>query len=290
MTKILFHHIPKTAGTALVRHARAVFGDRVHDGRYDEQVCDAAILDERFTFYHGHFTRGFVLRFRRLVPDALVFTFVRHPFNRLLSQYYNWSDPVRVGRELDVVSAASGETETVRRLRAKFEHVIFGMSLSGFLLSEDPDINQVTNNLQAQYMTLVEAKPDHVRFHAASINAVTFYDFIGVQELYEPCLRILELKCGLPGGSLGGSVRENANDINKTNGRYVVSASEMRLIEARSVYDLALYHVCYALLLKEHGAWLPHPAADVDAIVGLPQIATLPARRPAAPGELPALL
>ncbi len=273
MRKILFHHIPKTAGTSLVSRAMAHFGDRVHHGRYDDQVCDDAILDRRFDFYHGHFTRGFVLRFRHLVPDAMIFTFVRHPFARTLSQYYNWTDRLRVLRELDVVAATSGETEALNRLRAKFETKIFDMSLERFLRSNDADVLQASDNLQAQYMTVVEAaRPDHERFHTAALDAVSFYDFIGVQELYEPCLRILEAKCDLPNGRLGGNARENEGSNGKAEGRYRVSRRELRLLERRNVYDLALYHACYALLLKQHGDWLPPSASDLDRTVPLPEV------------------
>lgn len=278
MRKILFHHIPKTAGTSLIRHAKAHFAERTHDGRYDDQVSDEAMLDERYEFFHGHFTRGFVLRFRALNPDATIFTFVRHPFNRTLSQYYNWTDRQRVGRELDVIAVNSDAIDPVQRLRRKFETTIFDMSLEAFLRSNDADVLQASCNLQAQYMTLVEAKPDHARFHTAALNAASFYDFIGVQELYEPCLRILEAKCGLPTGCFGGEARENASERGKTQGRYRISQRELHLLERRNVYDLGLYHTCYALLLKQYGTWLPAEALDLDRLFALPTVAETPSR------------
>lgn len=281
MRKILFHHVPKTAGTSLISRFSAQLDDHVHNGRYDDQVDDAAILDDRFAFYHGHFTRGFVLRFRHLVPDATIFTFLRHPFNRTLSQYYNWTDRKRVARELDLVAAVSGPG--VEALRRKFERKIFDMSLQAFLKSRDADVLQAVNNLQSQYMTLVEAKSNHERFHPAATSAIAFYDFIGIQELYGPCLRILEAKCDLPAGCLGGGERENTSDYAKSEGRYTVTPCELTLLERRNVYDLALYHACYALLLKQYGDWLPAHASDIERVVALPFVQAAPL----ASGQMP---
>lgn len=284
--KILFHHIPKTAGTSLVAQARWYFGgDHVHAGRYDGQVDEAAILDPRFSFYHGHFTRRFVLNFRRLVPDALIFTFLRHPFNRTLSQFHNWTDPLRVRRELDVIEAASGPSETLRRLREKFEGTIFAMSLEEFLRSDDPDIVQATDNVQSRLMSASDAEMPHLRLGNSAVDAIGFYDFIGVQEHYGACLRILEKRCGLPVGCLGGARRDNASDYAREGDRYRVTAAEMHWLERRNAYDLALFTTCYALLLKQYGDWLPEDAADLLRHIDPPAVVGSRESRPAMPAS-----
>ncbi len=287
MAKILFHHIPKTAGTSLIERAQEVFGSRVCEGRYDDQVSEAQIRDDRLTFYHGHFSRRFVLRFRSLAPDAIIFTFVRHPFNRTLSQYHNWTDRARVLRELSVIAAASGSTRQLRALRDKFEDTILSMSLESFLTSHDPDVLQATDNVQAQYMTLADAKPNHLRFHAAATNAIGFYDFIGLQELFSPCLRLVEAKCGLPAGTFGGEARANDSDYAKVAGRYRVTSREMALLEGRNVYDLAVYSVCHALLLKLYGEWMPAAAFEFDRLVDLPEVVEIPRRGGALAPSMP---
>lgn len=82
----------------------------------------------------------------------------------------------------------------LQRVRDKFEDKILGMSLESFLRSRDPDVLQGSDNVQCQYVVLASTKPPHLRFIDAAVNAVGFYDFIGLQEFYEHCLRIVEVR------------------------------------------------------------------------------------------------
>ena len=267
--KILFHHLPKTAGTALIAHAAKVFGAGMCPARYDHDLSDGMIRGD-YLFYHGHFSQEAVARFRTLVPDAIIFTFLRHPFARVLSQFHNWTDRAKVDRELDLIgSGARHDAGHLASLRHKFETTIFAMSLEDFLRSDDPDIRPVAHNLQAQYLTAYEALAAR-RLQKAVPNAFFTYDFIGLQELYEPCLRIVESKCGIARDALGGTVRVNTRGSSESGtGAYTITVEQCRMLEQSNAYDLAVFLAVYGDLYRTYGDALPSPCFDMLEMAGI---------------------
>jgi hypothetical protein len=106
MRMILSVHIAKTAGTAfrdvLSRSYAADqivfdFDDRIFDpaspfnrdpGLWRRQADDfIQILGSSVRIIHGHFS---AVKYREHFADALWITWLRHPVNRLLSQYFHW--------------------------------------------------------------------------------------------------------------------------------------------------------------------------------------------------------
>lgn len=251
MAKILFHHLAKTAGTSLIENLEQLFAGHVCDARYDHELSENMMCDENFRFYHGHYSFRAVRRFKELNPDAFIFTFVRHPFNRVLSQYYNWIDRDRVLWELDAVAARSGPNDLFVARRTKFERMIFGANLDEFLDNDDPDILEVTYNHQAGYTSDDAAPGIPTRLTSAVGNILSFYDFVGIVELYEDCLRILELKLGLDPGATGGSYRTNTNDHVKQAGRYRVTEKQFASLVAKNGYDMALHAAAFTRLMKD---------------------------------------
>lgn len=266
--KILFHHIPKTGGTSLIEHAYDKFPSMVCNARYDPELTDDLIDDDQLIFFHGHYSHATVRRFRIRHPDAFIFTFLRHPFARVLSQYHNWIDRERVERELSQIKIVQGENPDLTRLQERFESLIFDMSLDEFLNSDDDDITHVVANLQAQYMTEY-GEPTYHRYQRSIPNAMMYYDFIGLQEFYGPCLRIIEAKCGLPLESLGGDRRSNTSDAAKLAGTYEIDATQVQIIERRNAYDLSLFYTVFAELYRNYGASLPPLNADIEGLTGI---------------------
>lgn len=271
MKKILFHHIPGTGGPGLASSLASYYGQQVCPARYDHQITREMMENDEFVVFHGHFTRTTVELFREACPAAFVFTFVRHPFNRTISQYYQWTDRDHVRRELSVIDMRSPDLENRRALRAKFEETIFHLSLDDFLLSNDPDVNQVVDNLQSQYFTRREC-PHYRRFNRAPLNALQTYDLVGVQELYGSCLRIVEAKLGLPPGTLDDEANVDADGPTDDRGLYLITPAQMALLECRTSYDLSLFHLCYCTLLRDHGGLLPVGAQDIDGLARLPVV------------------
>ncbi|ROU03409.1 sulfotransferase family 2 domain-containing protein [Histidinibacterium lentulum] len=92
----VFAHIPKTAGTALghafdFSSARRVFWDYDPEYRYARAVQpeiseNIGFIGSYYRVIFGHF---FVTKYRTLLPDAVYLTCIRHPVDRVVSQYYH---------------------------------------------------------------------------------------------------------------------------------------------------------------------------------------------------------
>jgi hypothetical protein len=100
---LLSVHIPKTAGTSFWNTLRDVYGERVlwHNNDWvevggpeaiarrerhrAELVGDPAIFAQRFDALHGHYSAR---KYLGAFPDARLVTFVRDPFQHVLSCYW----------------------------------------------------------------------------------------------------------------------------------------------------------------------------------------------------------
>lgn len=272
MAKVLFHHLAKTAGTTLIESLQRVFEGSVCGARYDHELTDEIMIDDNTKFYHGHYSFNKVSRFRNINPDAFIFTFVRHPFNRVLSQYYNWTDQARVLSELDAVRERSGENALFDERREKFENIIFNMTLDDFLASEDEDIREVTFNHQAAYVTDETEFRPALRLVSAVSNIVHFYDYVGVMELYEPCVRILELKLCIAEGAAGGFPAKNINVGGKADGYYATTEAQLSTLAALNGHDMALHAAAYTRLVKDHADFLPGTLEKFPTLLAMPII------------------
>lgn len=79
----LFLHIPKTAGTSIIKMVAPYYGESLisHGDYSGKQPGDV----ENIAFVSGHFGYSFA---RPLMPSRVSFTFLREPRERILSFYY----------------------------------------------------------------------------------------------------------------------------------------------------------------------------------------------------------
>jgi hypothetical protein len=117
-------HIPKTAGTSLAYvfdygSGRRIFYDYADD--YSNAMMDnlawwqryKPFLEAKFDFIHGHF---FYRKYADLFPDASYITCLRHPVDRIISQFNHvyfernpddWQYKAIVENDLDVADFAT---------------------------------------------------------------------------------------------------------------------------------------------------------------------------------------
>lgn len=272
MRKILFHHLAKTAGTSLIGEFRKLFPGRVCEARYDMELTPELMVDPSFVFYHGHYSFEKILEFKAFHQDTFVFVFIRHPLNRVISQYYNWVDPKRTRNEYEaIMKRRSVSEELICAKIANFEEEIFHLSLSDFLDSRNPDVVDVIDNHQTRYLSSRAAYGVHPTIGCADAmsNLIAFYDFSGLMERYDEALNMLDVQLGLDGALTGGTIRVNTNDDRKSGGRYKLTRSELDRLLALNVYDLALYHFA----LGRDLAGTPKEAvASIQSLVKLPEL------------------
>ena len=243
--KIIFHHIAKTAGTSLVGVMEKAFPRQICLARYDQELTPELMRDERFVFYQGHFSFEKIREFKDANAGAFAFVFLRHPVNRVLSQYHNWVDAERTRREYAAIQARGAlPAEAVAKTLEKFERSIFSLSMQQFVDSADPDIVDVVYNHQTRYLSrraIFAANP-----LAGCVDAIenlsTTYDFAGLMETYDDSLRDLFERLGLDRTLLQTEIRANTNEFGKSGGRYRVEAKVLTALVERNAHDLSVFH------------------------------------------------
>ena len=92
--RFVFVHVPKTGGTS-IEAALGVHGDwRVEDReRFYGKIASPDLVERGFlTRYLQHLTMGEILELAPETADFFRFAFVRNPYDRLVSTYFN-TDP-----------------------------------------------------------------------------------------------------------------------------------------------------------------------------------------------------
>ncbi len=187
--------------------------DRMPEGALREKSLVSAHLSAR--------------HFPVLAPHRFVFTFLREPIDRVISNYHYL-------RSYDG-AIVSTNCEVIARARAKNFH--------DFLLDDHPQVRSFTHNLQANTLAWDWRGTDHRKFSdlaKAAIDNLKQLDYIGFFESYPEDLWELFKK-------LHWQINpEEAHLVaNKTPKRPAVSEVEPRtlaLIRALNQADLQLYH------------------------------------------------
>ena len=158
MAKILFLHLPKTAGTSLRHALKKPMEQRQspHVNACFLQKNDLELLN-RFTFICGHLSLSDA---HRLFPDAAIMTVVRNPIERCLSWYWyarsTSIDRVADAEFLDVQAAKQFDLETFFSLpSAEVFHNIH---------------NRMTSNLAVMHVTATSISKPHTNKHKRPLN------------------------------------------------------------------------------------------------------------------------
>ena len=250
--KILLHHIAKTAGSSLIDSIRRLHPDSTCEVRYDSELTSQLMLDEKYRFYHGHYSFDKVRQFKEIYPKLFTIVFLRHPYNRVISQYYNWIDEKRTTREFDVVTSRKLFTEDFIDAKRKQFAEIRKLTLLQFLSSTDPDVFDVCYNHQTRYLSeksLFREDPTQGLFNAIS-NVKNFYDFVGLAEFYPESISTLSKLLGLDESRMADQKKLNTNSVWKVDGTYIISKEEHEKLDRLNNLDFALY--TYALSHCEH--------------------------------------
>jgi hypothetical protein len=223
--KIVFHHLAKTGGTSLILAFKALYGHHVCDARYDVELEDSIIDDPRLVFFHGHYSFDRIHHFKQKNTHSFVFTLLREPMARVMSQYFNWIDRNKTMAEFDEIEERGlFPKEEIEERRERFKSVIPALSFEEFLANAeiDPSIRDVVFNHQARYLSFKNSTRDNGRtdtfgkdlslsLEQAMHNLSAFYDFVGILDDYQESCERLSRLLQIPALAEAANIRLNEN-------------------------------------------------------------------------------
>ncbi len=251
MRKLVFHHLSKTAGSSLITALNARVEGRTCPARYDFELDEQAIDDPQYIFYHGHYSHAMARTFRERLPGdrCFLFTFLRNPLDRILSQYFNWTDREKIRRDFAADIQRAGRTPQLVEAMAAFEDHIFKMSLADFLASDLPKVRAAIDNHYVRFLgdSGYAAGNANRLLQSAMENLDGFYDFYGLKEYYGHSVQALYdiVGFGTFGDMPAEQIRKNLNAAKPASDHYEVNRTEMEQMMSHCYLDLQLYQ--YAL-------------------------------------------
>ena len=161
--RVLFLHIPKTAGTSIKHYLSLHYA--AQDCLLDPShvAIHRTIKDVDFNSYSlaaAHFDFDYVSRYRN---RPFVLTCLRNPIARAISAYNFQRSPV-LRYQFEMLSKAVGQTEesaAVRQVLDELDRLRACVSLSEFLAREPEQARKILGNIQTHYLAGAEAASIH---------------------------------------------------------------------------------------------------------------------------------
>tara|TARA_B100001245_G_scaffold77509_1_gene55117 strand:+ start:2958 stop:3701 length:744 start_codon:yes stop_codon:yes gene_type:complete len=225
MKKLIFIHIPKTAGTSIYKVLSSAFEkDRFSTGVYVNHVKHSALEGKQF--FAGHFGINDI---KKITDEELeYFTFVRNPYERVSSLYYYWKSHQHALYTPDRNPSYYG----VRRAGESD-------SFLDFLNTEDQEVLKDISNCQCRYISGAVDDPVNVNslllFFRAIFSIWKNKIFVGLTDETEKSLELLIKRLHIaPNEKI--SARENVTKNRPSN-----STKEDRRIRSLNRADIMLY-------------------------------------------------
>lgn len=253
-TKVLFHHIPKTAGTTLIAYLEQffsitdilpeeAFGMLARDVRRSDVIANSEYLDG-FLLVHGHYA---VTALEPLAKGRLKFTFLREPKSRLLSLYNDWCTK----SEESLATASTADRDTALAARS--------LSLDSFLSSTEWPVPALFDNAQVRLLSgrMDEPEIGEIALEEAMANLEAM-DFIGLTEYFEISLSVLSSR-------LGFQRPEKVEPLNRAKRQKdleELSGQALLEVERCTRYDKLLYEYACKLFDRQVSLMLSQAVTD----------------------------
>lgn len=262
--RLVFHHLPKTAGSTFRRMLESLFPP--------ENVCPHEIDDEikalpeeqrrAYRMFAGHFS--FDLLHRHFRNDIRI-VFLRDPVERIVSNYYNLRDPARYQPQW--IERASQSPEVQSNLE-----LIQGLSFSEFIRHESGPIRDRVCNFQTRRLLRNGQKkrfsderfPDYSKpmLKAAKRSLARNFQFVGLQSHFGLSLQLFAMTFGLDGFHGQDDYSTNINPLAagrmRQSYRDALDAADLEYLEARNRMDTKLVTFGRELLLQRVEHFLPY--------------------------------
>ena len=248
-TGILFHHIPKTAGSTF----RAILENMFSR----DEVCPAEIPEELealtspelecFKLFAGHFSYE---NNENMLSENIWISFLRNPTDRIISYYYNLI-------ALDRMPDSWAERFNNRADWKEFLVEIRKMSLQEFILSKNKKAVKITENRQTQAFV-----PDNIRLNVkdwsiynaenielAKKNLRERFAFVGIQEYFDLSLDLFSMTFALnPINAVPYTT--NLNTKKTREAKYEIEPATLALIKEKNTMDIELYEYAKELFFE----------------------------------------
>jgi Wzt-like putative exopolysaccharide export protein/galactose-3-O-sulfotransferase len=224
--RLLFLHIPKTAGTALRELLARWFGpDRVTRNLPSTPLRDALVRHARFDVICGHLTaeHGDVLP-----TDRLCVTVLREPIDRFVSYFYF--------RKFDAQQSP---------IDARVRHHELDAYVDSLGAADLGELNLQTTMLYPLGTDTMAILPWTERV-AAAMRALERFDHVGVQEEIDDLVCMLAARLGREGVAL-----ERANVTSRRQAAAEIPSATRRRLEDLLQYDIAVHAHALALFRRQ---------------------------------------
>ncbi len=186
--KVLFIHIPKTAGTTFKSILYRHFKEKEICPVWDEEILkeDLAGNIKKYRLFHGHFNYELIPAFDE---KPVLLTFLREPIARIRSHYYyEKSLPEVQANDLPI-----GAREVVYLAKNK--------DIETYLNHDSEVLKHMTTNLQTRKIAASSNYPldqwsDDEWYEMASSHLQQF-DFVGILERFDESMQLFNAKFGI---------------------------------------------------------------------------------------------
>lgn len=249
-TQLLFHHIPKTAGSTM----RGILETLVNP----EQVCPAETVQEldsipedelkQYRVFAGHFSYGVI---NKVLPNAIWITFLREPNERVISQYHNHLNNDRIPDNWKQRIEENPQWK-------QYMEEIQGCTLEEWITHPNKWANSITCNRQVQAFLPqdIRVKVDDWSIYnkdllnLAKKNLESRFSFVGIQEYFDLSFTLFSATFGLIPLTGFDSFTTNLNTKKKFGSRYDVDEKLGNLLTKRNSMDWELYEFGSKLFLS----------------------------------------
>jgi Sulfotransferase family len=219
---LVFHHIPKTAGTSLTLGLQAMLRSQLWNAQ-SEKVVRAKISEiNRFRMISGHFSSEFLFE---KFPVGSILTVLRDPVERAVSQFNDWHNNNKIQYN---DPAWSFEPEILAALELA-QH----MSPMEFFRSENEIIAKTSRNVFVRLLSreaIADPFVNSRRLVDEAFESLRSMFWFGLQSEMDRGLSMLLFQLGLPThGELRGRMH---NQTERKIGISTVEAEEVRQINS----------------------------------------------------------
>lgn len=249
--KVLFHHIPKTAGSTFSLYLETLFSRRmISPARTPFGFEDGDI--ERYRLFRGHFPPSFLWNH---FEEALWIVFLRDPVERVISQYENWNDKSRLRNYWKGLLEQNPKA-------AEAVHIAQTESLEAFVASDNANIRDVVHNYQTQHLTPMTSRDawDDNLLADAKRHLTERFMFFGLAGDYERSMRLFSFQFGVP---LSRKALRRVN-VSRHKDKSHVTPRAIEMIREANRMDTALLDFAQRELDRRWGAMTSFRKAQPD--------------------------